>query len=274
MTALSDLDVDYVRNLVRERSAIVLDETKGYLIESRLEPLVRQHGVGSLTALVQRLRSDRSSPLGDLVVDAMTTNETTFFRDVHPWTALEQTILPEVLRRRAAHRSLTIWSAGCSSGQEPYSLAMLLRDKFPQVAADWNVSILGTDLSSDMVERARTGVFSQLEVNRGLPASMLVRHFHREGVEWRIDDELRRMVEFRTVNLCHPWTALPVADVVLLRNVLIYFDIETKREILHRVRDVLCRDGYLLLGSAETTLNIHDGYARVPLGGVTVYQPS
>lgn len=271
--SLSEVDVHYVRELVHERAAIVLDESKTYLIESRLESLVRRHGLGSLTDLVHQVRGDRSGALQDLLVDAMTTNETTFFRDVHPWTALEETILPELLRRRAAERTLTVWSAGCSSGQEPYSLAMLLRDRFPQVVADWDVRIIATDLSSEMLTRAAAGVFTQLEVNRGLPASMLVRHFHREGVMWQIDDELRNMVEFRRLNLCDPWPYLPLVDVVLLRNVLIYFGLEAKRQILGRVREVLRPGGTLLLGSAETTLNIDDRFARLPLGGVTVYQP-
>lgn len=269
--ALNELDEEYVRGLVRQRSAIVLDETKGYLIEARLEPLARRSGVPSTTELVRLLRGDRSGGLERQVVDAMTTNETSFFRDVHPWTAFEGRVVPELLAREP-QRPLTVWSAACSSGQEPYSVAMLLQDRFGHALADREVRILGTDLSAEMIDRARAGSFSQLEVNRGLPAAMLVRHFTREGSTWRIDPALRRMVEFRTMNLCGPWTAVPQVDVLFLRNVLIYFDVETKRAILRQVREVLRPGGYLFLGAAETTLNIDDSFVRAPLPDVTAYQ--
>lgn len=273
-TTLSPADLTFLRELVRERSAIVVDESKNYLIESRLAPVARRNGLGNLTDLVTMLRREHhGGPLHDLVVDAMTTNETTFFRDVHPWTALEHEFIPKLLERRAAQRTLTFWNAACSSGQEPYSLAMLLKDRFPHILASWNVRIIATDLSAEMLGRAAAGRFTQLEVNRGLPAPSLLRHFRRDGAMWQISDELREMVEFRALNLVHPWPFVPHADVVFLRNVLIYFDLPTKQEILRRVRGVLRPDGYLLLGTAETTLNIDDRFERVTHDRATAYQP-
>jgi chemotaxis protein methyltransferase CheR len=272
-TSLQLSDLAYLRDLVRERSAIVLDESKDYLVESRLGPVVRRNGLGSLEELVVRLRQSRSGPLHDLVVDAMTTNETTFFRDVHPWTALEQTLIPGLIQARHASRAITFWCAACSSGQEPYSLAMMLRDRFPQIVQQWNVRIIATDLSAEMLGRAAAGRYTQLEVNRGLPAPTLVRHFRRDGAYWQISDEIRQMVEFRALNLCKPWSTMPLYDVVFLRNVLIYFDLQTKREVLERTRAVLRPDGYLLLGAAETTLNFDDRFDRVPIDRATVYRP-
>ena len=267
-------DLTYLRGLVRERSAIVIDESKSYLIESRLGPVARRNGLGSLEELVARLRLHRTGPLHDLVVDAMTTNETSFFRDLQPWKALEHHIIPELIERRGVQRTLTFWCGACSSGQEPYSLAMLLRDRFPQIASGWKVRIVATDLSEEMLGRAAAGRFTQLEVNRGLPAPMLVRHFRRDGSFWQISDELRRMIEFRPLNLVKPWPLLPQADVVFLRNVLIYFDVPTKREILGRIRSVLRPDGHLLLGTSETTMNIDERYERVTVERATTYRPT
>ena len=269
---LAALDIEFLRDLVHRRAAIVLDPRKTQLIESRLAPVARMEGLSSVDALVERLRSERDGRLADQVVDAMTTNETTFFRDVHPWSALEHHILPDLIERRASQRSLTVWSAACSTGQEPYSLAMLLASRFPSLLKNWRVRIVGTDLSPRVLEQARHGSYSQLEVNRGLPAAMLVRYFQREGARWRIDESLRRLVEFREMNLCTAWTGLPTADLILMRNVLIYFDLTTKREVLGRVHRLLRDDGYLLLGTAETTVNIDDRFERLALDRATAYR--
>lgn len=270
---LTRADADFVRDLVRERSAIVLDGSKDYLIESRLAPVARKNGLGSLEELVFRLRRERSGPLHDLVVDAMTTNETTFFRDVGLWQALEEKILPELFSRRAAQQSATFWSAACSSGQEPYSLAMLLVDRFPQIVRTWNIRILATDLSSEMLGRAAAGRYTQLEVNRGMPARSLVTHFRRTGAMWQVSDRLREMVEFRAINLVRPWPFVPEVDVLFMRNVLIYFDLGTKREILGRCRKTLRTGGHLILGTSETTLNIDEGFQRTVHGPATTYRP-
>ncbi|CAN5367370.1 protein-glutamate O-methyltransferase CheR [soil metagenome] len=256
---------DYVRDLVAGRSGIALESRQAYLADARLAPVARAAGLGSVDDLVARLRIAPSGGLATQVVEAMTTNETSFFRDIGPFEALAQEVLPELMRRRAQTRTLTIWSAACSSGQEPYTIAMLLRERFPALAG-WRVTIVATDLSSQMVERARAGRFSQLEVNRGLPARLLVKHFTRAGTQWQISDDLRRAVEFRQLNLVGDRPPLPAADVVFLRNVLIYFATPTKRAILGKVRSVLRPDGTLFLGGAETTLNLDDGFKRVQLG--------
>ena len=269
---IGSTDLEFLRDLVHRRAAIVLDPAKTSLIESRLAPVARAEGLSSVEELLQRLRRAPDTRLAGLVVDAMTTNETTFFRDVHPWSALEHHILPDLIERRASQRSLTVWSAACSTGQEPYSLAMLLASTFPSVLADWRVRIVGTDLSPRVLELARHGSYSQLEVNRGLPAAMLVRYFEREGAQWRIREDLRRLVEFRELNLCTAWAGLPTADLILMRNVLIYFDLTTKREVLGKVRRVLRDDGYLLLGTAETTVNVDDRFERLSLDRATAYR--
>ncbi|MBS3940136.1 MAG: protein-glutamate O-methyltransferase CheR [Actinobacteria bacterium] len=270
---LTPTDLVYLRELIRERSAIVIDESKGYLLESRLAPVARRNGHNSLTELVARLRLDHTGPLHDLVVDAMTTNETSFFRDIHPWTVLEQTWLPELIQKRSAQRTLTFWNAACSSGQEPYSLAMLLRDRFPQIVDTWNVRIIATDLSAEMLGRSAAGRYTQLEVNRGLPAPLLVKHFKRDGQYWQINDNLRGMVEFRALNLVGQWPFIPQVDVLFMRNVLIYFDLPTKQEILNKLRGVLRPDGYLMLGTAETTLNVDERFERVAVDRATAYRP-
>jgi len=261
---LTQKDVDYVRTLVYEQSAIVLDAEKGYLVDARLTPVAQATGSQSVPHLVERLRTERFNGLHQRVVEALTTNETSFFRDVHPYDALRSTVLPELIKKRDTRRVLNVWSAACSSGQEAYSIGMILRQDFPQVAS-WHLRIVATDLANGMVERTRAGRFSQLEVNRGLPARYL-RFFHRAGVEWQVSDELRGMVEARQMNLATPWPGnLPAMDIVFLRNVLIYFDVETKRRILGRVREILRPDGYLFLGGAETTLNLDDNFERLPL---------
>ena len=204
------------------------------------------------------------------MVEALTTNETSWFRDAVLWTGMAERLLPDLLRARAAARRLSIWSAACSSGQETYSVAMLLADRVP---GDWQVDILGTDLSEQMVGRARAGRYAQLEINRGLPAPMLVRHFTRDGADWVVSPALRGRVVFRTLNLAEPLPMLARFDVVLLRNVLIYLDTPTKRQILRRVRARLETDGYLVLGAAETTIGLDDSWVREDVGGAAVYRP-
>jgi chemotaxis protein methyltransferase CheR len=265
-------DFDYIARLVRRSSAIVLEPGKEYLVESRLLPIARRTGDGSLSALVARLRAEPDDGLHHEVIDAMTTNETSWFRDRHPFDALGSRILPELLTKRAAQRRIAIWSAGCSSGQEPYSIAMVVHNVM-SLHPGWQVGILGTDLSQEMLAKARAGRYGQLEVNRGLPATMLVNHFERAGMEWVVKDHLRQLVQFRQVNLAEPVaTRVPRFDVVFLRNVLIYFDGETKRRVLEQVRRVLRPDGYLFLGGAETTLNVDDAFEPVQYDRATCYR--
>lgn len=251
-------DFDYVRKLVYEHSSISLDDSKEYLVEARLAPIARREGLPSVTALVRRLR-DGGSRLRDDVVAAVATNETTFFRDMHPFDALRDVVIPEVLAANGG-RTLALWSAAASTGQEAYSMAMLVRDHFPHVP---NVTILGTDFAADVLARARIGTFSQLEVGRGLPARLLVKHFERHGREWQVSEEIRRMVTFRQQNLARPLDGVPAMDIVFLRNVLIYFDVATKAQVLQRVGKVLRPGGYLFLGGSETTYGIDESFERV-----------
>jgi chemotaxis protein methyltransferase CheR len=271
--ALATADFDFIRRLVHDRAAIVLDDDKEYLAQSRLEPLARDAGVGSVGELVGLLRRGGSAGAGlqDQVVDAMTTNETSFFRDVHPFESLHRSILPELVAENRSTRRLRIWCAACSTGQEPYSVALVIREHLPELAT-WDVQIRATDLSPTVLERARTGRYSQLEVNRGLPASLLVRWFTRTGGQWEIHPEIRRMVRFERHNLATSWPGAGQVDLLLMRNVLIYFDVDTKRELLRRARGVLRPGGYLLLGGAETTLTLDDQYERVAHGRTSWYR--
>lgn len=270
--ALSSTSFEYVRTVLRERSGHNLESDKAYLVETRLLPVARRHGLASVDDLVLRLRSRANETLVGELVEAMTINETFFFRDGHPFEALRQTVLPELVRSRSSVRSLNIWSAACASGQEAYSVAMLLCDDFPALAG-WNVRLIASDLSAAMLERARLGRYSELEVARGLSPQMRQRYFthHKDG--WHIRDELRRMVEVCCINLSGPWPELPPLDLILLRNVLIYFDVPTRQAILRKVRRVLQPDGYLLLGGAETTHNLDDAFVPVSFGQGSVYRP-
>jgi chemotaxis protein methyltransferase CheR len=273
-TELPADDFTYLRELMHLRAAIVLDAGKEYLALSRLDPVARDAGVASVAALVEKLRGQElTSALHDQVVDALTTNETTFFRDYNPFESLRTTVMPEMIERKQRTRTLAIWSAGCSSGQEPYSIAMAVREHFPELLT-WQLSILGTDISPSVLDRARRGRYGQLEVNRGLPAHLLVRHFTRAGMEWEIEEPIRRMVRFERHNLMDAWPAWPPFDLVLMRNVMIYFDLDAKREVLGRVHGQLAPHGYLLLGASETTYNLSDDFDRELDGRTAWYRPT
>jgi chemotaxis protein methyltransferase CheR len=257
--AINGNEFNYIRKLVREQSALVLEPGKEYLVESRLQLLARREGVTSVQELLARLRADASGGLQRKVVEAMITAETTFFRDVRPFDSLRKVVLPEILARRTSDRTLNLWCAATSAGQEPYSVAMMLREDFPATVG-WNVRFIASDLSRELLERAREGRYSQLEVNRGLPAALLVKYFRKCGSEWQIHAGIRSMIEFQEINLAKPWPALPRMDIILMRNVLIYFDIETKKIILQLARRLLKPDGYLFLGGSETTIGLNDSF--------------
>lgn len=259
---ISPEDFDYVRKLVRDNSAIVLEPGKEYLVESRLWPVVNQENLGSLGELVRKLRSQPSNSLHSDVIDAMTTNETSFYRDVHPFEVLKKMVIPDMMKKRAVEKSLNIWCGASSSGQEPYSLMMLLRENFPTLST-WKFSFIASDLSPKMLKRCRDGLYSQLEINRGLPATHLVKYFQRMGMQWQIKEDIRKSVDFREINLAKSWPHMPKMDIVMMRNVLIYFDVETKKNILGKVRQLLKSDGYLFLGGAETTMNLDEAFERV-----------
>jgi chemotaxis protein methyltransferase CheR len=268
---LNETDFDYVRRLVYDGSAIVLEPTKTYLAETRLLQLARQEGLASVTELVARMRDSRKDILHRRVVEAMTTNETSFFRDVHPFEALKAEVVPKLIEARGDVRALNVWCAACSTGQEPYTIAMVLREHFP-VLSSWNVRILATDLSRDVLEKAREGRYGQLEVNRGLPVSLLVKYFTREGLHYRVNEDLRKLIDFRELNLAESWFPMPRMDLIFLRNVLIYFDVDTKRRILARARELLRPDASLFLGGAETTINLDDSFERVVMGKASCYR--
>lgn len=258
---MTDQDFNFICNLVRERSAIVLGPGKEYLVQARLLPVAKQLQLGSVADLVTRLRTRHDDSLKARVVEAMATTETLFFRDHHPFETLRTAVLPELIRRRGTERRLHIWCAACSTGQEPYSLAILIREHFPQLAT-WEVSIRATDLSGVVLARARSGRYSQLEVNRGLPAPLLVKYFRQEAAAWQLRDDIRAAVQFHELNLIKPWPPLPRMDLVMIRNVLIYFDSDVKKAILARIAQLLRPDGFLLLGGAETTINLSDSFRR------------
>ena len=269
--AISDAEFHYIKNLIYQQAAIDLEPGKAYLVESRLQPIARREGFASLSDMIAKLRAQPANGLNWLVVEAMTTNETYFFRDVHPFELLKTKVLPELIKRRAAQRQINIWCAAASSGQEPYSIMMLLREHFPELST-WKINFTATDISNQMLNRCREGFYSQLEVNRGLPATLLVKYFEKISTEWKIRDDLRRAIDFRQLNLAQPWPALATMDIVFIRNVLIYFDVATKKPILARVRRLMSPDGYMFLGGAETTLNLDESFKRVQVNNSAYYQ--
>jgi chemotaxis protein methyltransferase CheR len=246
----------------------VLDDTKQYLFQSRLAPIVKQFSLGSINELCTLLHGAGDSDLGRQVVEAMTTNETYFFRDPAQYEAIRKLLLPRLIAERKDTKRLRFWSAASSTGQEAYSLAILLIEAGLQ---DWNIQILGTDFSSKVVERARSGVFQQIEVNRGLPVSLLIKHFRRSGLEWQIGDAIRRMAQFETIDLRKSMRALGPFDLVFCRNVLIYFDAATKQKIVKELHSTLSRGGWLLLGGAESAFALDELFERKTVENVTVY---
>lgn len=269
--SLSPRSFTFVADLVRREAAIVLESGKEYLVEARLQPLARAAGFADLDAYVTHLQSGAGYPGRAAVVEALTTNETSWFRDREPFDVLASHVLPDLLARNAARRKISVWSAACSSGQEAYTIAMLLAEHV--VPRGWQVEIFATDIAPSMVARTRAGSYSQLEIGRGLPAPLMVKHFQRQGTQWQVSDQLRSMVRTQVMNLAAPFPPMPVFDLVFLRNVLIYFDQPTKHSVLSRVRQVMSPDGYLFLGGAETTLGIDDTWHRQPVGRLTLNRP-
>lgn len=256
---VTQADAVYVRELVRSESAIVLDQSKDYLIEARLNPLAREAGLASIGELVRQLKAG-SRDLKVSVIEAMTTNETSFFRDVRPFDTLRTNVIPQLVRARANTKTLRFWSAAASTGQEAYSIAMTVKDTEP-LTSGWTTRIHGTDIARSVLAQAREGRYGQLEVNRGLPVKKLTRWFTRDGGSWYVKPELKSMVTFDQLNLITPWSgSAGQYDVIFLRNVLIYFDVETKRQILDKVKRVLAPDGYLFLGTAEMMNGVHTGF--------------
>ena len=256
-------DYDFLRKLLKQRSGLVLSSEKQYLAESRLLPIARRRNLAGLHDLIGKLKGPGETALMTEVVEAMTTNETFFFRDKRPFEHFRDAILPALLAARASEKRLRIWCTAASTGQEPYSLAMALREV--RAALDgWRIDILATDLSGGVLERAKAGIYSQFEVQRGLPIALLVKYFTQAGEQWQIAQSLRDMVRFRPINLLNDFSALGAFDLVFCRNVLIYFDQDSKTDVLNRIARQIPADGYLVLGAAETVVGLTHAFRPVP----------
>jgi chemotaxis protein methyltransferase CheR len=264
-------DYDFLRRLLKERSGLDLSADKQYLVESRLVPLARRVGLSGIPDLVQKMRGGAEALTKD-VVEAMTTNETFFFRDKVPFDHLSGTILPALLSARASRKQLRIWSAASSTGQEPYSIAMCLKEKAAELAG-WRIEIVATDLSQEVLEKSRAGIYSQFEVQRGLPIQLLVKYFTQNGEFWQLNADIRAMVSHRQLNLLQDFSHLGKFDVIFCRNVLIYFDQPTKLSIFERLAKMMEADGMLMLGAAETVVGMTDAFKPYP-DRRGLYQPN
>jgi len=255
-------DYEYLRKLLKERSGLDLSADKQYLVESRLLPLARRSGLPGISELVQKMKNGADALTAE-VVEAMTTNETFFFRDKIPFDHLRETVVPALVQARAARRSLRIWCAASSSGQEPYSIAMCLKEA-GHMLSGWRTEIVATDLSLAVLEKAKAGIFSQFEVQRGLPIQMLMKYFTQNGELWQLNAEIRGMVQHRQLNLLQDFSHLGVFDIIFCRNVLIYFDQNTKANLFDRLSRMLEPDGVLALGAAESVVGITSAFKPYP----------
>lgn len=257
------VDFDIYRDLLKERSGLTLTPDKCYLLESRLNPVAKKWGYNSLDTMTIALQAVPDKKMVKDIVEAMTTNETSFFRDQGPFDRLKEIALPHMLKNRINHRRMRIWCAAASSGQEPYTIAMILKEMETQFFG-WRTEILGTDISEDILARAREGLYTQFEVQRGLPIQLLMKYFTQDGEKWRIADSLRKTVTYQPFNLLDSMLSFGQFDIVFCRNVLIYFDEKTKADILNRIAKQLAPDGFLFLGGAETVIGITDAFKPLP----------
>lgn len=265
-------DFEMMRELLLRRSGLVVTPDKVYLLESRLTPLARRIGLDGLDQLVDKIRTEKDEKLIIEVVDAMTTNESFFFRDKNPFDAMENSILPALHKARADRKSLRIWCAAASSGQEPYSIGLIMKEKW-EMWKDWRIEIIGTDISAKILDKARRGQYSQFEVQRGLPVQMMIKYFEQKGDLWELSEDVRSMVQYRELNLLETFDGMGKFDVIFCRNVLIYFDTDNKAAVLDRMYEHLAPDGSVFLGAAETVLGITDRFK--PVRGLRgVYAPT
>jgi len=262
----------FIRRLLKERAGLILGDSKDYLVRTRLAPTVRRLGLDDADQLIEEIRRNPSHPLREEVIEAMVTTETSFFRDVHPFETLQQVILPRLINARENEKQLRFWSAACASGQEIHSLAMLIEEFFPGLR-DWKILFLASDFSRSMLKRTRDGLYSQLEVNRGIPARLLLKYFHREGLNWRILPSIRDKISVQQINLTEPLPSLPTMDIVFLRNVLIYFDVQTRHDVLAAIHRLLKPDGYLLIGGVETMIGLGEFFSREVIANTSIYRP-
>jgi chemotaxis protein methyltransferase CheR len=271
---MNTADYDFLAEFLQKNSGLSLGQGKAYLLESRLMPIANSLGLNSLSELVRDLQRAQSQPLKTAVIEAMTTNETLFFRDKKPFDDLVERMLPTILKARAAQKKLRIWCAACSSGQEPYSIVMALREHYPQLQHEWNVEIIATDLNDQILAKAKSGIYTQFEVQRGLSIQMLMKYFQKSETGWQIKPDVRSWIQWRQLNLLDPFRLLGRFDVIFCRNVLIYFDPTTKKQILDRMEPMLESHGYLVLGGAETVLGICDSFRRAEGFQAAVYNPA
>ena len=265
-------DFDLLSKLLKQRSGLMLNKDKSYLLETRLMPVARKHGYMGLDELSQAVRSKNDEKLIIDITEAMTTNESLFFRDTKPFDLFKNILLPKLMESRASTKRIRIWSAASSSGQEPYSLAMMLKEDAAKLAG-WRIEILATDISVEMLDKAKSGLYTQFEVQRGLPVQFLVKYFKQTGDKWQLDPMIRSMVQFREFNLLKSPASLGIFDVVYCRNVLIYFDQPTKGKVLGAIAKQMPKDGALFLGGAETVLGVSDEFKPVA-GQRGIYQLS
>ncbi len=268
---ISEINLSYIKRLIHQESGIVLEDGKEYLIESRLNPLAQSSGFKSIDDFVMNLQSQPVNGMHHKMIEAMTINETYFFRDIHPFDALRDCLIPELIKKRELNRSLKIWCGACSTGQEPYSVAITLKEYFPQLT-NWNITITGIDINEAVLEKARLGLYSQMEVNRGLPIRLLLKYFTKlPDQKWQINDVVKKLVNFKKDNLISPISLLQTYDIMFLRNVLIYFNTDTKQQILKQIWSSLADDGILFLGSTESTCFYDNSFEPRNIGKTTVY---
>jgi chemotaxis protein methyltransferase CheR len=265
-------DFELMRSLLKDRSGLIVHPDKVYLLESRLTPVARANGLEGMEQLVSRIRLNRDEKLISEVTEAMTTNESFFFRDKTPFDILENSVLPVLRSARASTKRIRIWCAAASSGQEPYSIAMLIKEK-PELWSGWNIEILATDIANNILEKAKGGVYSQFEVQRGLPVQLMIKYFEQQGDRWVLSPEIRNMVRYEKLNLLKDFNSIGTFDAVFCRNVLIYFDQPTKSQVMDRIRDVMKADGSLFLGAAETVLGVSKRFKPVK-GQRGIYLPT
>ena len=268
---LNASDFDYIAKLIKDESGITLEKGKEYLVSTRVEPLAKSLGFSDIASFIVQVRQASDLTKRRQLIEALTTHETSFYRDHEPFEVMRLKVLPEIIERQRTKKELTIWSGAASSGQEPYSVCMLLKEYFPELSG-WKVNYVATDISRAILERCESGKYNQIEVNRGLPIRFLAKYFEKVGTDWIVKPEIRSMVKFKEMNLLKPFIGINACDLVLLRNVLIYFDIPTKREILDRVRKILKPEGLLFLGTAETTLNLSEDFERVAFDKTSCYR--
>lgn len=271
--SLAVADIAFLRDLVANHSGHVIAPRHAGMLEQRLAPVAGSIGLKDVSSLVSRVRMTNDEALSARIAEAVTVNETRFFRDQHLFDTLRDRVIPDLIRRNARRKEIRIWCAACSSGQEPYSVAMVLHEHFPQLK-DWNVRIVASDLCEEMLKRVRSGIYSQLEINRGLPAKRLMQFFERKGAAWQVKSHLREAVEVHQINLTRRWPYLGQFDIVLARNVLLYFDQPTRQEILKRLRGAMRPDGHLFIGAAETLIGMCVPYQRIEIDATVCYRPT